>query len=177
MCYTKLTISHFGGSMKSLQVTDLKQATSHLFIKDSFDYFLVLEASITTFSTVEIDGHLHKDYFSSEELEQLRDDTYCNWSMIRPICYQLIKGQRLPRSFKIVLSLSEDNINNFLKQYHLEEKRSDIKGLYLNIKYEKEVLQVISGTSLHVFTMDKTIEQAWDDMVKKILKHHEIAFE
>ena len=163
--------------MKSLQVIDLKQATSHLFIKDSFDYFLVLEASITTFSTVNIDGHLHKDYFGTEELKQLRDNTYCNWSMIRPICYQLIKGQRLPRSFKLVFALSDDNIANFLKQYHLEEKRSDIKGLYLNMKYENRVLQVISGTSLQVFTMDKTIEQAWDDMVKKILKHHEIVFE
>jgi hypothetical protein len=163
--------------MLSLQITDIKQATSHLFTQNSFDYFLVLEADITTFSTFQLDGHLCKDYFSQEELENLRDTTYCSWQMIRPICYSLIKGKHLPHSFHIVLSLSQNNIDNFLKQYHLEEMANDLKGLYLNFKYENQVLQVVSGISLNIFTMDKTIEHAWDDMTKKLLKHHGIGFE
>ncbi|KIR03494.1 hypothetical protein P261_02309 [Lachnospiraceae bacterium TWA4] len=163
--------------MQALQILDIKQGASHLFTQSSFDYFLVKEASVTTFSTITIDGHLYTDYFSDDELETLKDTQYSSWQMIRPIFYSLIKGKKLPRDFSLIFSLSKDNIQNFLKQYQLEQFEDALEGLYLNFKYKDQKLQVISGVSLNVFTMDKTVERAWDDMTKKILKHHKIAFE
>ena len=46
----------------------------------------------------------------------------------------------------------------------------DVQGLYLNIKYEKQRLSVVTGISLKKFSMDKSLEQAWDEEIKTILK-------
>ena len=53
--------------MRAFQIQDVKSFMSHLLLSNTFDRFLLTEASITTFNTFFIDGHLHKDYFSSDE--------------------------------------------------------------------------------------------------------------
>ena len=55
--------------MRAFQIQDVKSFMSHLLLSNTFDRFLLTEASITTFNTFFIDGHLHKDYFSSDEAE------------------------------------------------------------------------------------------------------------
>ena len=42
-------------------------------------------------------------------------------------------------------------------------------GLYLNFHYDGTMLQCITGTSMHTFTMDKTLEREWDAYVGKML--------
>ncbi len=49
-----------------------------------------------------------------------------------------------------------------------------IQGLYLNIRYEDGALYCVTGTSLHLFTMDKTLENEWDKAVAKFMRSHEI---
>ena len=39
--------------------------------------------------------------------------------------------------------------------------REDIEGLYLNIRYDGKGLTCITGTSLKLFTLDRTLELAW----------------
>ena len=55
--------------MISLHILNVKDFMSQLLLHDTFDRFYLTEASITTFGTFLIDGHLQKGYFSSEELE------------------------------------------------------------------------------------------------------------
>ena len=43
----------------------------------------------------------------------------------------------------------------------------DVSALFLNIYYENGALTVTTGTSLKVFTLDKTLEHLWDDTVEK----------
>ena len=52
-----------------------------------------------------------------------------------------------------------------------------VGGLYLNIQYENGEMYCITGTSLQVFTMDKSLEREWDESVRQFLKEHGIAFE
>ena len=52
-----------------------------------------------------------------------------------------------------------------------------VGGLYLNIQYENGEMYCITGTSLQVFTMDKSLEREWDESVRQFLKKHGIAFE
>ena len=163
--------------MIALSLTDLKTATGCIFTKDTFDYFLVKEITITTSNTFIIDGKLHKDYYNEDELSELRDPNYSDWKSLRPFSYDLIKGKKLPESFKIVLFLSDENVERFLNSNHFPYKASDIGGLYLHFRYENKKLMAVSGTSLNFFTLEKTIDQAWDDMLKKILKHAGIIFE
>ena len=46
----------------------------------------------------------------------------------------------------------------------------DVQGLYLNIRYDGKHLSCITGTSFKTFTLDKSLEHAWDEMVQKFLK-------
>lgn len=156
--------------MIALTLPELKHATGCIFTKETFDYFLVKEITIRTSNTFHVDGKLHPDYYSEEEKELLRDPVYSDWKSLRPFCFQLIRGKKLPQSFALVFQLSSSNIEKFLQQYHLSCQVSDIGGLYLHFRYENGVLTAVSGTSLNFFSLDKTIDAAWDDMVKRILK-------
>ena len=162
--------------MIALTLPELKTATSCIFTKKTFDYFLVKEITIATSNTFHVDGRLHPDYYTDEEKELLRDPVYADWKSLRPFCFQLIKGKKLPQSFRLVFQLSASNIEKFLNQYHLTCQVSDIGGLYLHFRYENHILSVVSGTSLNFFTLDKVVDTAWDEMVKRILKQAGILF-
>ena len=45
------------------------------------------------------------------------------------------------------------------------------------LKYDGQKLQCITGTAMNLFTMDKSLDQAWDTMVQKFFAQKEIAFE
>ena len=162
--------------MIALTLPELKTATSCIFTKETFDYFLVKEITISTSNTFHVAGRLHPDYYTDEEKELLRDPVYSDWKSLRPFCYQLIRGKKLPRSFRLVFQLSESNVERFLDQYHIPCQVSDIGGLYLHFRYENQILSAVSGTSLNFFTLDKTIDTAWDEMVRRILKLAGILF-
>ena len=163
--------------MTALSIVDLKAFTSQLFAEASFDQFLVSEAVITTGRTITIDGRIQRDYYSEEELLSLPDLEFSGWSAVRPLCYQIIKGKRLPKSFRIVLGLSKSAISRLIEARGLSFSLEQIGGLYMNIRYEKGELHLISGTSLSGFSMDRSLEQEWDASVKAFLKHRKIAFE
>lgn len=162
--------------MIALTLPELKTAASCIFTKETFDYFLVKEIVISTSNTFHVDGRLHLDYYSEEEKEMLRDPVYSDWKSLRPFCFQLIKGKKLPRSFRLVFQLSGSNVEKFLKNYHLPYQVSDIGGLFLHFRYENRILSATSGTSLNFFTLEKTVDLAWDEMVKRILKQAGIMY-
>lgn len=145
--------------MKSINITDVKNFMSKLLIKEDFDNFLLEEVSITTFNTFTIDGHIHKNYYTSEEYEALRNTELSYWSTIKPICFELIKGKKTPSRFKIILKADENLV------VKISEDSSNILGLYLNIKYEDGILNCITATSMKSFTLDRTIDDTWDKYI------------
>ena len=48
--------------MTALQIADIKTFMKKLLLTDSFDRFLLLEGTVTTFNTFHIDGALQKSY-------------------------------------------------------------------------------------------------------------------
>lgn len=165
--------------MISLQIIDVKDFMSKLLISDIFNKFLLSEATINTYNTFTIDGHINKDFYTPDELEEhlLTDQTISSWETLKPFCFELIKGKKTPLNFKIVFLLSSVNVNKLLSQTGIPLTSNDINGLYLNIKYSNNSLHCITGTSLKLFTMDKSLEHEWDFMVQKFFKAHEIPFE
>lgn len=162
--------------MIALSVEDLKSFTQKLFLGTDFDDFLLTEAKIVTFNTFTIDGHIRRGFYTEEEEQELNLQECSFWKTIRPVCFSLIKGKRLPGSFHISLQADSQRIEHFLSSRQiLSVSREQIKGLYLHIRYEDGKLFCITGTSFAFFTMDKTAEREWDAYVEEFLKEKGIA--
>lgn len=144
----------------------------HLLLTETFDHFLFIEGEITTFNTFTIDGYLHKDFFEEEP-----PLSFSFWKHLREFCFSIIKGKRTPLQFKFVFSLSPENIAKLISQNELNFHPQDVQGLYLNLRFNGTDLQCITGTSLKTFTLDKSLEQAWDKMVQKFFSQKGIEYE
>lgn len=171
--------SYLGGFlMIAFKLTNIKACMSHLLLMETFDSFLLIEGEITTFNTFKIDGFIQKHFYTSEELEQMGSlPEYAYWKQLREYCFSLIKGKRTPLGFRFVFSLSPKNIARLIEQNGLEFHVEEVQGLYLNLRYDSNGLQCITGTSFQSFSMDKSLEQAWDTMVQKFFQKKGIDFE
>ena len=89
----------------------------------------------------------------------------------------IFRSKRTPLAFQFVFSLAPKNIETLLLQNDLSVQADAVQGLYLNIRYNGETLTCITGTSFKTFTMDKTLEHAWDEMTENFFKKKGIDFE
>lgn len=145
----------------------------HLLLKTTFDSFSLIEGEITTYNTFHIDGYLHKKFF-----EDAPQKEYSSWGDLREFCFQIIRGKRTPLNFRFILSLPREDFEDFLNQQEISAFRSsDLQGLYLNFKYDGNSLKCVTGTSLSLFTMDKTLEKVWDNYAKEFFLKQEIDFD
>ncbi|WP_310602888.1 DUF5721 family protein [Anaerosporobacter sp.] len=163
--------------MVSLHVVDVKSFMNHLLVHNVFDNFLLSELEITTYNQFKINGKLNADWYDEEEKETLEDTQYSTWSKIKPIAFSLMKGKKVPVVFKIVLILSPANTKKIIEKALPNYDLSQVGTLYLNIRYENGILHLVTGVSMKVFTLDKTVEQEWDSNMKQFLRHFEIVFE
>lgn len=150
---------------------------SGLLVHNMFDGYLVREVDISTLCDFHIDGRINKNWFGTDELEAMNGRTLSKWSEIKPLAYQLIKGNKTPLAFKMVFMVSEEQKTALLTGSGLRYKEEDISGMFLNIKYEKGELNVITGTSMNLFTLDKAVDQFWDDKVRQVFTQSKIAYE
>ena len=162
--------------MKQLIIEDVKKLTELLFIGEAFDRFLVREAHFVTGITVDLDGTLVADYYDSDELAALTDQTFVSWKSMKALCFQIIKGKKLPKRFHIVLKLAGADISPWLMKNGLNEASETVKSLFLTLRYENQQLTCTSGTALSVFTMDKSLDRAWDRQMVRFFKALEIAY-
>ena len=145
----------------------------HLLLKTTFDSFSLIEGEITTYNTFHIDGYLHKKFF-----EDAPQKEYSSWGDLREFCFQIIRGKRTPLNFRFILSLPREDFEDFLNQQEISAFRSsDLQGLYLNFKYDGTSLKCVTGISLSLFTMDKTLEKVWDNYAKEFFLKQEIDFD
>lgn len=162
--------------MVALKIEDIKGFTKKLFIGDVFDIFLLREATIVTFNTFSIDGHIRQGYYTEQELEENKIEELSSWSVIKPICFSLIKGKKLPGSFQITLQLSPEQVEKFLIHSQVGLTVDQVNGICMNIRYEDNVLYCVSGTSLNIFTLDRVIDIEWDEALRLFLRQQEIAY-
>lgn len=163
--------------MIALQIADIKTFMKKLLLSESFDRFMLLEGSITTFNTFHIDGVLQKSYYTAQEQELLQDRPLSFWGEVRPFCLELIKGKKTPLSFRFTFQLSSSNTARLLTQAGIQIPPEQVRGLLMNLRYDGHALQCTTGTSVTVFTLDKKLDHAWDDMVQKYFHQQGIPFE
>lgn len=157
--------------MIALRLTNVKESMEHLLLADTFDNFLFIEGEIVTFNTFTIDGFVKRAFLEETEAGA---PAYSSWKKLKGYCFSLIKGKRKPLSFKLIFSLTSKNIEKLILQNQLDFQPEQVQGLYINLRYDEGQLKCITGTSLHTFTMDKSLEQAWDTMVQKFFAQNEI---
>lgn len=147
-----------------------------------FDQFLLVDAVIMTGTTFTIDGHINKSFYNDEELEELRrtasgngriySEDFIRWEAVKEHCFNCIKGKKTPLSLRINFCLAPENIIRFLKTAETGLNAGDVRSLNANIKYDGSTLTCTTAVSLSIFTMDKTLENAWDDMFARFLSQH-----
>ena len=162
--------------MSALTVRSLKAFMNSLLIADTFDCFQVSEATITTFTTFSIDGILHPDFYGSDRSEEIQTSGRIQvlWKEIKPYCFSVIKGKHTPLSFKFVLQLPKKETLDLIEKSGLPIKGDDLFGLYVNCQYNGDTLTLTTGTSLRVFTLDKSLDHAWDQKLKSFLSSQNI---
>lgn len=162
--------------MISLQIKSTKSIMNTLLAAESFDAFLLEEASITTFGTFHIDGHLVKDFYTADELAEISSD-FSSWKDIRPFCFQLIKGKKTPVSFRVVLHAPDALAAKIAADPECGVAANLIRALILNIRYDNGHVLCVTGSAYTTFLMDKSAETLWDAYVRRMLSALNIDFE
>ena len=89
----------------------------------------------------------------------------CEWGRLRPYVFNIISGNQRPSLLKIILALP---------QSEWEKVHPNGSSFFLNINFDGEELLCTTATSEKVFTMDKTVDAAWDNYVKMFMAENQI---
>lgn len=159
--------------MIALKIPNIKNFMNKLLVTETFDDFLLVEASITTFSSFFIDGHIQKDFFDNPPSE----NEFIAFDRIRPIAFDLMKGKRTPLQFKFVFHVSPERCTSILDSQDSLSYRQEMKSLVLTVKYDGHELTCITATAFHTFVPDKTMDTLWDQSLKTFFTEELIEFE
>ena len=162
--------------MIALTIADVKKFMQQLLISNTFDNFLIQEASVTTYAHFHIDGLLHKDFFDSDKKESLQEREYLYWKEIKEYIYNFIKGKRTPLNFKFTFCLSPQQTSDFFKAEAFSLDISFIRNLIFNLYFDGKNLTCTTATSYKQFVLDKSIDISWDIYTKKFFQEMQIAF-
>lgn len=149
-----------------------------LLLGDLFDRFLLVEGEVTTFNTFSINGFVHTDFFERDS--EAREDSppsYSPWKDLRELCFSIIRGKRTPLSFKFIFALPKELVVRLLQEAHLDFQPEIIQGLYLNFRFDGTSLTCTTGTSLSIFTLDKSLEHSFDQWTRAFFSRHQIDWE
>lgn len=157
--------------MQLFEIENANEFMGSLFVKDWLDAMEVVEAEITTFFHIKMDGRRRLEWYDGAEQEQnsRRFGEFITWKEYKQQAYQMIKGKKVPSMFRLVLRMPKKGMER-LASVSTDLLPSDIQGAYLNIKYEKKQLSIVTGVSITKFSMDKSIEREWDMQVEVQLK-------
>ncbi|MDO4803984.1 MAG: DUF5721 family protein [Lachnospiraceae bacterium] len=156
--------------MIALNIPSTRAFMRHFLVLDTFDKWCLSEGSLTTFCTYTIDGAWQRDFFDPDGTDALQDRKLAPWGHVREFCFSLIKGKHTPLAFKFVFVLPEDEVQSFLASSGLSISPDEIGGLFLNISFRNKKLMLTTGTALRAFTMDRSVDSAWDAYVRDFLK-------
>ncbi len=165
--------------MIALNISEIKDFMNKLLCTETFDHFLLQEASICSNVNYHIEGAINQDFYSEDEMAELELTglSFIPFGKIRPQCFDLIKGKRTPSFFKFVFLLSPKNLEKTLAQTQSSYTANDISAVFMNLKYQNGQLLLTTGISYRIFSVDKSLDHEWDSLVKRFLKSKNVVFE
>ncbi len=165
--------------MLALKISSTKAFMNHLLVADTFDNFLLEEATISTANLYQIDGHINKDFYAGDELTEAQSLPYAfaQWKDMKPLCFNLIKGKRTPLFFKFVLHLKPEQVSKLMAAGSSSITAEEIKALVLTIKYDGSQTVLTTASAFHTFLMSKEPDALWDKALQQFLTRKGIDYE
>lgn len=142
--------------MTIYKALNIKSFMNALLKSSVFDKFQLREITVNTFASFSINGKK----FGTETTE------YCSWEEIKPYAFNIIKGNKLPGLIKIIFSLEPDSIGF---------GSSGASALFLNITYENDSISCITGISMKNFSLDRSVEYAFDEYILDFFSNNNIS--
>ena len=148
--------------MLTAKINNTKLFMAHLLKQGTFDGYYLVNADITTFATFSINGILNKSYDDNET-----NRPYCFWSEAKLYVYEFIKGRRLPKNIKLVLSATPELVNAVAPK---------ASSLFINITFDETGVTLITGCSMKEFSLSRKEEYCWDSYIKDMLAENKVSF-
>lgn len=152
--------------MRAYRIQNVKEAMGHILMKETFDEFLVSEVKILGKANLFLTGRAADGFFSEEELDE---SGYISYKVVREICFDMIKGERSPESFTFMFLLPREKVEALLDSCDSTLQPSDVENLSALLRFKDGVLSVTTGSALKIFTMDKSLNVAWDKWIEGFL--------
>ena len=165
--------------MRSFQITETGNFMTRLLSDTAFDSFLLREASLHTAWHWTVDGRLNEAFFPKDIWEDpsQRPYEYARWEDVRPHFRELIKGRTAPTGFAVVLQLKPEHMEAVFRKAQLPALAESVGSLQLTVRYDGSHVQLVTGTSMKTFSLDKTADKLWDDTIQVFLGAKKISFE
>jgi len=151
---------------------EVKSFMAALLMSDTFDFFEVRGADITTLTHFNISGQKLLTGAPAESSDDDGDNdnkpvkaSYCKWAEIRPFAHNIIKGGVRPSYLKIIFSMEP------AEAVKLHENSA---AMYLNIMYNGEEVYFTSATAQRGFSLDKSLDHVWEDYLREFFKTNRI---
>lgn len=161
--------------MISLKILEMNRFMGKLLKGENFDGFLMKEGFLRTGMEYRFQGRVFPEYFDSEEQENHKEE-YTYWGEIKPFVFELVKGKRTPLAFSFILLLTKNDTTELLARRQVKVGE-DSPSLFLQIRFEHGEGRIVTGTARNTFTLDKSLDEAWDAEVKQRMKAMELAVE
>lgn len=170
--------------MIALEITSMKLFMHQLLAADTFDPFLLEEATICTGNTFQIDGKINAAFYQVEAAGIARpadsDGTpydFRPFQEVRSICFDLMKGKTPPTFFRFVLHLKPEKAKALLEGKQCDVDFSNIKALVLTIRYDGTKTLLTTATAFTTFLLSKEPDLIWDHALQQYLSKKEIPYE
>lgn len=162
--------------MIALEIEDVKPFMTKLFIKEDFDELLLEKAEILTCAKLELRGRRNQEWYDTDQWETLhgqmgKDAEYVSWGEMKSFVFTYIKGKQSPQLMRISFKISTKQVQLCLEKAGLLTKyREKMPDLLLQVRFEKGKLQLVTGIAWPEFTMDKSVEKAWDAYAEEMMR-------
>lgn len=143
---------------------------------EAFDRLLLREGMVRTYMEYRFFGKRFSDYYEAGEQEQYQGREFVSWSEAKPFFLELIRGKRTPLAIQLQLQLPKEDTSQLLS----DVKRSsgeELPTLLLMLRYENGIARLLTGVSKQAFSLDRSVEEAWDAGARELLRALEIAVE
>lgn len=161
--------------MLSIRIPNQKDFTTRLFAQEDFDDLLLDSAVFRVYADYTIDGHINSSYFDQDAGEP--NQSFLPWAKYRPVCFQMIKGNRKPTYFKLVFRMNDAHCRQFEQHAGISLDSLSVSALFLNIRYDNNIILITTGVSLKSFSMDCIVETAFEQYILQYFRNKKLEFD
>ncbi len=133
---------------------DIKHFMPKLLVNTTFDKFEVRNIEINSFAKFSIESNLTKN-----------EEDIISWETMKPYVYNIIKGNKQPKSLKVVFNLSKEEMTKISENF---------SACFLNIIFENGEVLFTTGSSTKTFSLNKEDEILFDEIIESFLVSSQI---